>query len=191
MIRPEGLAPGWRAHPIRGRVTPPQGRGGLFYTQDFDPVSDSLGLTAALAALPIIALIFLLGGMKMRAQLAAPIALLIAIAVATVVYGMPVDQAALSAAEGAAFGLFPIMWVVVAAIWVYNMTVETGHFAVLRRSIASVSSDQRVQAVLIAFCFGTLLEALAGFGAPAAITAVMLVALGFGPAKAAALALLG
>ena len=104
---------------------------------------------------------------------------------------MPVDQAALSAAEGATFGLFPIMWIVVAAIWVYNMTVETGHFAVLRRSIGSVSEDQRIQAVLIAFCFGTLMEALAGFGAPAAITAVMLVALGFKPIKAAALALLG
>ena len=83
------------------------------------------------------------------------------------------------------------MWIVVAAIWVYNMTVETGHFAVLRRSIGSVSEDQRIQAVLIAFCFGTLLEALAGFGAPAAITAVMMVALGFKPIKAAALALLG
>ena len=129
--------------------------------------------------------------MKMKAQWAAPIALVIAIAVATAVYGMPVDQAALSAAEGATFGLFPIMWIVVAAIWVYNMTVETGHFAVLRRSIGSVSEDQRIQAVLIAFCFGTLMEALAGFGAPAAITAVMMVALGFKPIKAAALALLG
>ena len=101
------------------------------------------------------------------------------------------DQAVLSAAEGATFGLFPIMWIVVAAIWVYNMTVESGHFAVLRRSIASVSEDQRIQAVLIAFCFGTLMEALAGFGAPAAITAAMMVALGFKPIKAAALALLG
>jgi lactate permease len=129
--------------------------------------------------------------MKMKARWAAPIALLTAIAVAAGIYGMPVDQAALSAAEGATFGLFPIMWIVVAAIWVYNMTVETGHFAVLRRSIASVSEDQRVQAVIIAFCFGTLMEALAGFGAPAAITSVMLAALGFKPIKAAALALLG
>ncbi len=169
----------------------PARRGGAFYTQDFDPVSDSLGLTAVVAGLPIFALILMLGGLKMRAQYAAPIALLVAIVVATAVYGMPVDQAALSAAEGASFGLFPIMWVVAAAIWVYKMTVETGHFAVLRRSIASVSSDQRIQAVMIAFCFGTLLEALAGFGAPAAITAVMLVALGFEPVKAAALALLG
>ena len=128
--------------------------------------------------------------MKMKAQWAVLIALVIAIGVATAVYGMPVRQVVLSAAEGATFGLFPIMWIVVAAIWVYNMTVESGHFAVLRRSIGSVSEDQRVQAVLIAFCFGTLLEALAGFGAPAAITATMMAALGFRPIKAAALAVL-
>jgi lactate permease len=127
----------------------------------------------------------------MRAQWAVAVALVTAVAVATAVYGMPVRQVVLSAAEGATFGLFPIMWTVVAAIWVYNMTVETGHFAVLRRSIGSVSADQRIQAVLIAFCFGTLLEALAGFGAPAAITATMLAALGFKPIEAAALAVLG
>ena len=165
--------------------------GAAFYTQDFDPVAHSLGLTAIVAALPILTLVVLLGGLKMRAGWAAPIALAVAILVATAVYGMPLSQAGLSAAEGAAFGLFPIMWVVVAAIWVYNMTVDSGHFAVLRRSIAAVSDDQRVQAVLIAFCFGTLMEALAGFGAPAAITTVMLVALGFKPLKAVALAVLG
>ena len=174
-----------------GESRRPPATGAAVYTQNFDPVSDSLGQTAIIAALPILALIVLLGGMKMKARSAAPIALLVAIAVATTVYGMPVDQAALSAAEGATFGLFPIMWIVVAAMWVYNMTVETGHFGVLRRSIASVSEDQRIQAVMIAFCFGTLLEALAGFGAPAAITAVMLFALGFKPITAAALALLG
>ena len=87
------------------------------------------------------------------------------------------------------FGLFPIMWIVVTAIWIYNMTVETGHFAVLRRSFGAISDDQRVQAVIIAFCFGALLEALAGFGTPVAITAVMLIALGFQPIKAAAVAL--
>jgi lactate permease len=145
-------------------------RGEAFYTQEFDPVAHSLGLTAAVAAVPILTLIVLLGAVRMRAQWAAAIALVAAIGVATAIYGMPVDQAVLSAAEGAAFALFPIMWVVVAALWVYNMTVETGHFAVLRRSIGSVSEDQRVQVVLIAFCFGTLMEALAGFGAPAAIT---------------------
>jgi lactate permease len=166
-------------------------RGGAVYTQDFDPVAHALGLTAVVAALPILTLVVLLGVVRMEARRAAPLALVVAIAVAVVVYGMPVDQALLSAAEGAAFGLFPIMWIVLAALWVYDMTVETGDLAILRRSIASLSSDRRIQAVLIAFCFGTLLEALAGFGAPAAITATMLVALGVEPIRAAALALLG
>ena len=159
------------------------------YTQDFDPVSNALGLSSIFAVLPILALFVLLGGLRLAAQWAALAALGIAMLVAMIVYGMPVDQTALSASEGAAFGLFPIMWIVVAAIWIYNMTVETGHFAVLRRSFGAISNDQRVQAVIIAFCFGALLEALAGFGTPVAITAVMLIALGFKPIKAAAVAL--
>jgi lactate permease len=159
------------------------------YTQDFDPVSSSLGLTAIFAALPLITLFVLLGGLKMKAHWAALISLAVAIAVALIVYGMPAGQTGLSALEGAAFGLFPIMWIVVMAIWVYNMTVETGHFAVLRRSFGAISTDQRIQAVIVAFCFGALMEALAGFGTPVAITAVMMIALGFRPIKAAALAL--
>jgi lactate permease len=159
------------------------------YTQDFDPVSDSLGVTSIFAVLPLVTLFVLLGGVKMKAQWAALIALGVAMIVALAVYGMPFDQTALSATEGAAFGLFPIMWIVVTAIWVYNMTVETGHFAVLRRSFGAISEDQRVQAVIVAFCFGALMEALAGFGTPVAITSVMLIALGFKPIKAASIAL--
>ena len=102
---------------------------------------------------------------------------------------MPVGQALDSGLEGAAFGIFPIMYIVFVALWIYNMTVETGHFAVLRRAFNRVSDDQRVQAVIIAFSFGALLEALAGFGTPVAITAVMLIALGFEPIKAASVAL--
>jgi lactate permease len=159
------------------------------YTQNFDPVSDSLGLSSIFAALPVLALFILLGGLKMAAQWAALIALGVAMLVAMIVYSMPVDQTLLSGSEGALFGLFPIMWIVVTAIWIYNMTVETGYFAVLRRSFGAISTDQRVQAVIIAFCFGALLEALAGFGTPVAITAVMLIALGFRPIKAASVAL--
>jgi len=159
------------------------------YTQDFNPVSDSLGLTAIFAVLPVLTLFVLLGGLKMKAQWAALISLAVAMLVAMIVYSMPVGQTALSASEGAVFGLFPIMWIVVMAIWVYNMTVETGHFAVLRRSFGAISEDQRIQAVIIAFCFGALMEALAGFGTPVAISAVMLIALGFRPIKAASLAL--
>jgi lactate permease len=102
---------------------------------------------------------------------------------------MPAGQALDAGLEGAVFGFFPILWIVINAIWIYRMTVETGHFDVLRRSFAKVSDDQRIQAVIIAFCFGALLEALAGFGTPVAITSVMLIALGFKPIKAALVAL--
>ncbi len=159
------------------------------YTQDFDPVSSSLGLSSIFAVLPVLTLFVLLGGVRVAAQWASLLALGVAMLVALIVYGMPVDQTLLSVSEGATFGLFPIMWIVVTAIWIYNMTVETGYFAVLRRSFGAISTDQRVQAVIIAFCFGALLEALAGFGTPVAITAVMLIALGFQPIKAAAVAL--
>ncbi len=159
------------------------------YQQVLDPVGDSLFLTSLVAALPLLTLFVLLGGLRMRAWVAALISLAVALAVAILVYSMPVGQALLAGTEGAAFGLFPILWIVINAIWVYNMTVDTGHFDVLRRSFATVSDDQRIQAVIIAFCFGALLEALAGFGTPVAITAVMLIALGFKPLKAAALAL--
>ncbi len=159
------------------------------YKQVFDPVGDSLGLSSIFAAIPIVVLFVLLGGIKMKAHIAALASLLAAILVAVIVYGMPLGQSLDSAAEGAVFGIFPIMYIVFMALWIYNMTVETGHFAVLRRAFNRVSDDQRIQAVLIAFSFGALLEALAGFGTPVAITAVMLIAVGFEPLKAAAVAL--
>jgi lactate permease len=159
------------------------------FKQVYDPVSGSLGLSSIFAVLPLITLFVLLGGLKMKAQWAALIALAVAIVVAIVVYSMPVGQTFDSAAEGAAFGLFPIMWIVVNAVWIFKMTERTGHFKVLQRSFGSISDDQRVQAIIIAFAFGALLEALAGFGTPVAICSVMLVALGFKPVKAVALAL--
>jgi lactate permease len=159
------------------------------YKQVLDPVGDSLLASALVAAIPIVVLFVLLGGVKMKAHWASLIALLAALLIAILVYSMPVGQALDSGLEGAAFGLFPIMYIVFVALWIYNMTVETGHFAVLRRAFNRVSDDQRVQAVIIAFSFGALLEALAGFGTPVAITAVMLIALGFEPIKAASVAL--
>jgi lactate permease len=159
------------------------------YTQVFDPVGDSLFASTLFAILPILALFILLGGLKLKAHVAALISLVVAILVAVIVYSMPVGQALDSGLEGAAFGLFPIMWIVWNAIWIYNMTVATGHFAVLRRAFSRISDDQRIQAVIIAFSFGALLEALAGFGTPVAITAVMLIAVGFTPIKAASVAL--
>jgi lactate permease len=160
------------------------------FEQVLDPVGGSLGLSALCAAIPLVTLFVLLGALRMKAWQAGLISLVVAILVATVLYSMPVDQALLSATEGAAFGFFPILWIVINAIWVYNLTVETGHFDVLRRSFEKVSPDQRIQAIIIAFCFGALLEALAGFGTPVAITVVMLMALGFAPIKAAAVALI-
>ncbi|NEA21145.1 L-lactate permease, partial [Actinomadura bangladeshensis] len=159
------------------------------YQQVLDPVADSLGWSSLVAALPLAVLFVLLGGVRMRAWLASLIALAVSLAVAIWTYGMPADQAFLAGTEGAAFGFYPILWIVINALWVYNITVTTGHFDVLRRSFASVSDDHRLQAVLIAFSFGALLEALAGFGTPVAVTSVMLIALGFQPLKAAVLAL--
>src|SRR6201999_1683689 len=154
-----------------------------------DPVSHSLGLTSIFAILPLLTLFVLLGLVRLKAQWASLCALAVALLVAVIVYPMPVGQAADSALEGAAFGFWPIMWIVMNALWIYNMTESTGHFAVLRRAFAMVSDDQRVQVVVIAFCFGALLEALAGFGTPPAICSVMLVGLGLSPIRAAAVAL--
>ena len=159
------------------------------YKQVLDPVSHSLGTSSIFAVLPLLSLFVLLGGVRMKAQWAALISLGVAVVVAIAVYGMPIGQALDGGAEGAAFGFFPIMWIVINALWIFNMTEETGDFAVLRRAFSSVSNDQRVQVVVIAFCFGALLEALAGFGTPVAICGVMMVGLGFKPIKAAAVAL--
>jgi lactate permease len=159
------------------------------YKQVLDPVGNSLGWSALFAALPLVTLFVLLGGLRLKAHVAALCSLAVAILVAIIVYSMPVGQTLDSGLEGAAFGLFPIMWIVVNAIWIYNMAERSGHIAVIRRSFARLSDDQRVQAVLIAFCFGALLEALAGFGTPVAICSVMLIALGFQPVKAAAVSL--
>jgi lactate permease len=159
------------------------------YNQVLDPVSHSLGVSAVFAVLPLLSLFVLLGGVRMKAHWASLISLAVAVVVAIAVYGMPLGQALDAGAEGAAFGFFPIMWIVINALWIFNMTVETGDFAVLRRAFSSVSNDQRVQVVIIAFCFGALLEALAGFGTPVAICGVMLVGLGFRPIKAVAVAL--
>jgi lactate permease len=159
------------------------------YQQVLDPIAGSLAWSSLFAVLPLITLFVLLGGLRMKAWQASLIALAVSLVVAIAVYGMPVGQSLLAGTEGAAFGFFPIMWIVLNAIWVYTMTVDTGHFDVLRRSFARVSDDQRIQAVIIAFSFGALMEALAGFGTPVAVTSVMLIALGFRPLKAAVIAL--
>src|SRR6476469_374420 len=159
------------------------------YRPVLNAVAGSLTITALVAMLPLLTLFVLLGVLRLAAWKAALASLAVSLVVAVAAYSMPVGKAFSAGLEGAAFGFFPILWIVINAIWLYNMTVETGHFDVLRRSFAKVSDDQRIQAVIIAFCFGALLEALAGFGTPVAITSVMLIALGFRPMKAAVVAL--
>ncbi|MFB1048155.1 L-lactate permease [Streptomyces chrestomyceticus] len=159
------------------------------FVQPLEPVAGSLALSALVAAFPLVTVLVLLGAVRMRAHRAGLVGLAVALATACLGYGMPAGQALSAAAQGALFGLFPILWIVVNALWVYRMTVRTRHFDVLRRSFSGLSADPRVQALVIAFCFGALLEALAGFGAPVAISAVMLVALGFSPVRAAVVAL--
>jgi lactate permease len=158
------------------------------YKQNFNPTG-SLWLSALLAALPLLTLLVLLGGLKWKAHWAGAAALAVGLLVAIFGYSMGVGQALDAAVFGAALSVYLILWITFNAIWIYNMTVETGHFAVLRRAFGKVSDDQRVQALVIAFSFGALIEALAGGGSPVAIAAVMLVAIGFDPMKAVVLAL--
>ena len=159
------------------------------FQQHTQAVGDSLFLSAMCALIPLAVLFILLGGLKVRAWISGLIALAAAIVVAVVLFAMPAGQALSAAVNGALFGFFPILWIVINAVWIYNLTVASGHFEVLRLSFEKVSPDQRIQAIIIAFCFGALLEALAGFGTPVAISVVMLMSLGFKPIKAATVAL--
>jgi lactate permease len=159
------------------------------FHQILAPVGGSLTLSALVAVLPLLTLFVLLGAFKTPARWAALAGLIVSLIVAITVYSMPPGQAISGALEGAATGFFPIFWVAINAIWLYNLTEESGHFAVLRRAFSTISDDPRAQAIIIAFCFGALLEALAGGGSPVAICAVMLIALGFNPLKAATVCL--
>lgn len=160
------------------------------FVQITDPVWGSLALSAVVAALPLILLFILLGVFRVKAAKAALAALGLSILLAIFVWHMPWDQALSATAAGAIYGLFPILWILANALWVYKLTVATPWFEALGRTIRSISNDLRILAVLIAFCFGALLEGLAGFGAPVAITAAMLIAAGLEPLKAGVVSLL-
>ena len=160
------------------------------YEQVYEPVAGSLALSALVAAIPIVVLFVLLAGVRVAAQWASLATLAVALVIAVLVYGMPVGLALDSTLLGVAFGLFPIVWIVLNAIFIYNVIVDTGHFDTIRDSLAGISNDRRIQVVLIAFVFGALLEATAGFGTPVAITGSLMAGLGFEPIYAAALALL-
>ncbi|PYT29903.1 MAG: lactate permease [Acidobacteria bacterium] len=160
------------------------------WPQNYTPVAGSLGLSAMVAAVPVFVLLILLGVLRKPAWMASLFGLGAAAAVALSVYGMHAGTMVSAIAYGAAFGLFPIGWVVFTAILLYNITVETGKFQVVKDSVGRLTDDRRLQALLIAFAFGAFIEGAAGFGTPVAVSAAMLAGLGFSPFYAAGICLL-
>lgn len=159
------------------------------WTQVTDPFN-SIALSAIIAVIPILFIFWALIIKKMKGYKASLIAIVIAVLIAIFVYQMPVKLALLSTANGALYGLFPICWIVITAVFLFNVTVKSGQFEIIKHFMASITSDRRLQALLIAFSFGAFLEGTAGFGAPVAITAAMLVGLGFEPLYAAGVCLI-
>jgi L-lactate transport len=160
------------------------------WAQSYTPIGDNLALSAVVAALPIFTMLFLLGVLRKPAWMSSLIGALVAALVALFAYGMPTSMVVSAALYGAAYGLLPIGWIVFTAILLYRLTVETGNFEIIKDSIASLTGDQRIQALLIAFAFGAFLEGAAGFGTPVAVASAMLAGLGFEPFFAAAICLL-
>jgi lactate permease len=159
------------------------------WKQIIDPFNN-LWLSALVAGLPIVFIFWALIVKKMKGYKASIFATLIAVLIAVVVYKMPIKLALLSSVNGAMYGLFPICWIVITAVFLFNVTVKSGQFEIIKHFMASITSDRRLQALLIAFSFGSFLEGTAGFGAPVAITAAMLVGLGFQPLYAAGICLI-
>lgn len=161
----------------------------MTWTQEYIPLGN-LALSALAAAIPIFVIFYLLAIRRAPGQVAGILALIAAFLVAVLVFRMPFSTALIATIMGAAYGIFPIFWIVITAIFIYNMTVETGKFDIIKNSIATITDDRRLQALLIAFAFGAFLEGAAGFGTPVAISAGMLVGLGFNPLYAAGLCLI-
>ena len=162
----------------------------MTWSHDYNPLGHLL-VSALVAAVPVVVLLGLLAFWHVRAQIAALAGLATAAVIAVGVYHMPIQLAVLAAGYGAAFGLFPIGWIILNAIFIYNLSVQTGQFRVLQRQVAGVSTDHRIQALLIAFSFGAFMEGAAGFGSPVAVTGALMIGLGFRPLEAAKLALIG
>lgn len=162
----------------------------MTFTQNFTAVGNSLGWTALVATIPILYFFWALAIKKMKGYMAGLTTLIIAIVIAVLAFKVPVLTAVASASQGAVYGIIPIGWIIITSVFLYNLTVKTGHFDVIRSSVLSITEDRRIQALLIAFSFGAFLEGAAGFGAPVAITAALLVGLGFKPLQAAGLCLI-
>jgi lactate permease len=160
------------------------------WTHNYEPLGGSLALSAPVAAAPIIVLFLMLGVWRAPAWKAALAALATAFVVSLAVYGMPFNLAAIATVYGAAYGLFPIAWIVFASIMLYRLAVDTGKFEIIKDSVGSLTDDRRLQAMFIAFSFGAFIEGAAGFGAPVAVSGAMLAGLGFNPFYAAGICLL-
>ncbi|MFT9850515.1 L-lactate permease [Aneurinibacillus sp. REN35] len=159
------------------------------WTQVYEPMG-SLGLSAAVAVIPIVFFFLALAVFRMKGHTAGAITVLLSLVIAIVVYKMPVPMAFAAAGYGFFYGLWPIAWIIVTAVFLYKVTVKTGQFDIIRSSVVSITDDQRLQMLLVGFAFGAFLEGAAGFGAPVAITAALLVGLGFNPLYAAGLCLI-
>src|SRR6266404_3920969 len=159
------------------------------WTQVYDPLGHWWASTLV-AALPIIVLLGLLAGFKVKAHWCAIAGALTAITVAILIFKMPIILAVTSFAYGVAFGILKIAWIVLAAVFLYDISVETGQFEIMKESLAAITSDRRLQVLLVAFCFGAFIEGAAGFGAPVAIAGAFMIGLGFRPFHAAALNLI-
>src|ERR1700737_2037476 len=162
----------------------------LTFHQVYQPVAGSLILSAIVAGLPLYVLFVMLAVLRMPAWICAITAMLTAFFLSWVVWGMPFGVTLGTATEGMAFGLWPISWIVLNAVFFHNLTVASGDFDIIRSALTRLTQDRRLQTLLIAFSFGALLEGIAGFGAPVAITASILASLGFEPVTGAVLALL-
>jgi lactate permease len=160
------------------------------WQHNYEPVAGSLSASALVAAIPVFVLFLMLGVLRKPAWMSALTALASAMAVALLVYGMPVQLALLSTVYGAAYGLFPIAWIVFSSIMLYRLAVDTGKFEIIKDSVGTLTDDRRLQAMFIAFSFGAFIEGAAGFGAPVAVSGAMLAGLGFDPFYAAGICLL-
>src|SRR5688572_32082515 len=159
------------------------------WTQVIDPFGN-IGLSALIAVTPILFIFWALVIKKMKGYWTSLIATLLTVVIAVLIYGMPARLALLSTANGALYGLFPISWIVITAVFLFNITAKSGQFEIIKHFMASITSDRRLQALLVAFSFGSFLEGMVGFGTPVAITAAMLVGLGFNPLYAAGICLI-
>jgi lactate permease len=160
------------------------------WQHNYHPVGGSLGASSIAAAVPIFVLFLMLGVLRKPAWMSALAALGSALIVALAIYGMPVQLAVISILYGAAYGLFPIAWIVFSSIMLYRLAVDTGKFEIIKNSVGTLTDDRRLQALFIAFSFGAFIEGAAGFGAPVAVSGAMLAGLGFDPFFAAGMCLL-